>query len=964
MKKNILDASKLRNRYYFIVDTLIFLIITTLALIVRLDGNLGSIHNYQWLLCFATLFFASIKLSTLIGFGIYSRFWQYAGARDFIDIASAIFLATLIEAVALNFLYNLSGSYFPVISNLPRSLFLIDALLSLVAVSGFRYGMRELLQHRKLRNARCKVAMPQSNTRVLIVGAGNAGTSLVRQMQFSSEHGLLPIAFIDDNPSKLHQKILGINVVGNRLKIGHVIQSMRIDKVIIAMPSAAGENIRAIVEICNQRNVPVITLPSLTEILSGDRGIKVNNLRNVEIEDLLRRQPIKTDLQKVSELVRGKKILVTGAGGSIGSEICRQVCTFQPSEIMLLGKGENSIFLIHQELERAIQSMGLDIPVPKLHTYICDIRSYSRLKYIFENFRPNIVFHAAAHKHVPLMELNPPEAITTNIIGTKNLVELANAYNVENFVMISTDKSVNPTNIMGATKRVAEMVVLQIAKKYHKSFTVVRFGNVLGSRGSVVPTFKRQIATGGPVTITHPDIIRYFMTIPEAVQLVLQTSVLGRGGEVCMLDMGEPVKIVDLAKDLIHLSGYEVGKDIDIVYTGLRPGEKLFEELFIPGEKYERTEHEKIRVVWNASDRLPQYLDATIAKLAEAAEYNDSWTICTLLKTIVLGYVPSLSFNSESDETVSEVVVGKLGDRQLTAINQNLKIDMHKLAQVSRLEHIYNHSSNDGIDYYPVYQPRFSTRDLQTALEEEQFIFYYQPIVDLKTAEIKGFEALIRWYHPQRGMVSPNDFIPLAEEMGFINTIGWWVMEEGCRQLRSWWDNGLAQEMTLNLNLSAYQIQDSNLLKRIDRLMQSSQMPTSALKLEITESVFIENDRTIKTLHALKERGFQMALDDFGTGYSSLSYLHSLPIDILKVDKSFVQQIGDEHRQCNLVTAILGIAQTLNLAIVAEGIETPHQLATLQALNCDLGQGYLFAAPLPAAKAEELLHNPVMTLTT
>ncbi|MGA1282967.1 MAG: putative bifunctional diguanylate cyclase/phosphodiesterase [Prochlorothrix sp.] len=254
--------------------------------------------------------------------------------------------------------------------------------------------------------------------------------------------------------------------------------------------------------------------------------------------------------------------------------------------------------------------------------------------------------------------------------------------------------------------------------------------------------------------------------------------------------------------------------------------------------------------------------------------------------------------------------------------------------------------------------------ELRRAIEQQEFRLFYQPIVDLKTAQIKGFEALIRWYHPQRGIVSPNNFIPLAEEMGFINTIGWWVMEEGCRQLRSWWDHGLAQGMTLNLNLSAYQIQDSHLLEHIDRLMQFSQMPTSALKLEITETVFIENDRTIKTLHALKERGFQIALDDFGTGYSSLSYLHSLPIDILKVDKSFVQQIGDQHRQCNLVTAILGIAQTLNLAIVAEGIETLQQLTTLQALNCDLGQGYLFAAPLPAAKAEELLRNPVITFTT
>ncbi|BBC27195.1 polysaccharide biosynthesis protein [Pseudanabaena sp. ABRG5-3] len=948
MKKNILDASKVRNRYYFIVDTLIFLIITTLALIVRLDGNLGSIPNYQWLLCFATLFFASIKLSTLIGFGIYSRFWQYAGARDFIDIASAIFLATVIEAVALNFLYNLSGSYFPVISNLPRSLFLIDALLSLVAVSGFRYGMRELLQHRKLRNARCKVAMPQSNTRVLIVGAGNAGTSLVRQMQVSSEHGLLPIAFIDDNPSKLHQKILGINVVGNRFKIGHVIQSMRIDKVIIAMPSAAGENIRAIVEICNQRNVPVITLPSLTEILSGDRGIKVNNLRNVEIEDLLRRQPIETDLQKVSELVRGKKILVTGAGGSIGSEICRQVCNFQPSEIMLLGKGENSIFLIHQELEKAIQSMGLDIPVPKLHTYICDIRSYSRLKYIFENFRPNIVFHAAAHKHVPLMELNPPEAITTNIFGTKNLVELANAYNVENFVMISTDKSVNPTNIMGATKRVAEMVVLQIAKKYHKSFTVVRFGNVLGSRGSVVPTFKRQIAAGGPVTITHPDIIRYFMTIPEAVQLVLQTSVLGRGGEVCMLDMGEPVKIVDLAKDLIHLSGYEVGKDIDIVYTGLRPGEKLFEELFIPGEKYERTEHEKIRVVWNASDRLPQHLDATLAKLAEAAEYNDSWTICTLLKTIVLGYVPSLSFNSESDETVSELVADKLGDRELTAINQNLKIDMNKLAQVSRLEHIYNQSSNDGIDYYPVYQPRFSARDLQTALEEQQFIFYYQPIVDLKTKKTIGFESFLRWQHPEQGLIASCDFIEDLEESGLIIALGWWTIDEICHHINIWEQQFPNKPIEISLNLSVQQFFHPDLLAQITTIIYKYAISPASLALEIPESTIRNNPQMATTiLSKLKALGVKLQLDKFGIDLDFVNYSQAMPLlysqfDRLKIHQTVIQDLTNNN---HLLISINKFAQALNIDVIAVGVETSAQRDRLESLNCKYGQGYLFAKP-------------------
>lgn len=951
MKKSILDVSKLRNRYYFIVDTWMFLILTTLALIVRLDGNLGSIPDYQWLLCFTTLLFTVTKLATFIGFGIYSRFWQYAGAKDFIDIASAILLATVIEGLILDFLYKVSGSHFPVISNLPRSLFLIDALLSLVAVSGFRYGMRELLQHRKVKNARYKVATSHSNTRVLIVGAGNAGTSLVRQMQVSSQYKLQPIAFIDDNPSKLHQKILGINVVGDRFKIGHVIQSLRIDKVIIAMPSAAGENIRAIVDICKQSNVPVITLPSLTEILSSDRGVKVNNLRNVEIEDLLRRQPIETDLQKVSELVRGKKILVTGAGGSIGSEICRQICNFQPSEIMLLGKGENSIFLIHQELEKAIQSMGLDTPVPKLHTYICDVRSYSRLKHIFKNFRPHIVFHAAAHKHVPLMELNPPEAITTNVFGTKNLVELANDYHVENFVMISTDKAVNPTNIMGATKRVAEMVVLQTAKKHKKSFTVVRFGNVLGSRGSVVPTFKRQIAAGGPVTITHPDIIRYFMTIPEAVQLVLQTSVLGRGGEVCMLDMGEPVKILDLAKDLINLSGYEVGKDIGIVYTGLRPGEKLFEELFIPGEKYERTEHEKIRVVWNASDRLPQHLDATLVKLAEAAEHNDSWTICTLLKNIVLGYVPSLVFNSELDETVSDIIVNKLRDRELTAINQNLKIDINKLAQVSRLEHLYsqdNRSNNANIDYYPSSRLRFSARDLQIALEEKQFMFYYQPIIDLKTKKTNGFESFLRWQHPEQGLISSCDFIEDLEESGLIIELGWWTIDEICHHINIWEQQFLNKSIEISLNLSAQQFFHPNLLTQISEIINKYAISPASLALEIPESTIRNNPQVaITVLSKLKVLGVKLQLDKFGVNLDFENYSQEIPLlysqfDRLKIHQTVIQDLTNNN---HLLISINRFAQALNIDVIAVGVETSAQRDRLESLNCKYGQGYLFAKP-------------------
>jgi FlaA1/EpsC-like NDP-sugar epimerase/EAL domain-containing protein (putative c-di-GMP-specific phosphodiesterase class I) len=948
MSKNSLDISKIRNRYYFIVDILIFLMVTTLSLIIRLDGNIGAISDYQSMLCFATLLFASIKLTTLISFGIYSRFWQYAGARDFVDIAVAILLATVIEGFALAFIYNLSGSRFSVISNLPRSLFLIDALLSLVAISGFRYGMREILQHQRIRDARYKLSIPQSNTRVLIVGAGNAGAALVRHMQVSSEYGLLPIAFIDDNPSKLNQKILGINVVGNQSKISHVIQSMRIDKVIIAMPSAAGKNIRAIVDSCKQINIPVITLPSLAEILSSDRGIKVNNLRNVEIDDLLRRQPIETDLQRVSALVQGKKILVTGAGGSIGSEICRQILSFKPSEIMLLGKGENSIFMVHQELEKTMQSMGNNLPIPKLHTYICDIRSHSRLKNVFENFRPQIVFHAAAHKHVPLMELNPPEAITTNIFGTKNLVELANVYNVENFVMISTDKAVNPTNIMGATKRVAEMVVLQVAKKYKKSFTVVRFGNVLGSRGSVVPTFKRQIAEGGPVTITHPDIIRYFMTIPEAVQLVLQTSVLGRGGEVCMLDMGEPVKILDLAKDLIHLSGFEVGKDIEIIYTGLRPGEKLFEELFIPGEKYERTEHEKIRVVWNASDRLPQHLDTTIAKLGEAAEHNDSWAICELLKTVVLGYVPSITLKPGSSEIVGNITRDKALDRKFTAINQDLTVDVNKLAQVSRLEHLYNRASNTDIDYYPISQPRFSARDLQIALEEQQFMFYYQPIVDLKTKKTIGFESFLRWQHPERGLIASCDFIEDLEKSGLIISLGWWTIDEICHHINIWEQQFPSKPIEVSLNLSVQQFFHPDLLMQITKLINKYAISPASLALEIPESTIRNNPKlATRILSNLKSLGLKLQLDKFGMDLDSVNYSQASPLlysqfDRLKIHQSVIQDITTNN---HLLRSITKFAQVLNIDIIAVGVETSAQRDQLESLNCKYAQGYLFAKP-------------------
>jgi FlaA1/EpsC-like NDP-sugar epimerase len=504
----------------------------------------------------------------------------------------------------------------------------------------------------------------------LVVGAGSAGVSLVQEMQRNPQLGFYPVAFIDDDPRKLHARIRGISVVGDRHTIPDAIHSLEIHKVIIAMPTVAGQVIREIVDICKATGTHACTLPGIHEILNG--RVRLDSIRDVRIEDLLRREPVQTDIERVSQFLQSKKVLITGGGGSIGSELCRQICKCRPAEMMLIGHGENSVFVIQQELEQLIQLLKEDGKAqgytPRIYTFIGDIRDRDRLKHAFERFQPDVIFHAAAHKHVPLMELNPPEAITNNVLGTKNLLDLALQYNVKHFVMISTDKAVNPTNVMGASKRVAEMLVLQAAQKSGLPYVAVRFGNVLGSRGSVVPTFKKQIAVGGPVTVTHPEICRYFMTIPEAVQLVLQAAVLGRTGEVLMLNMGKPVKIVDLAKELIRLSGYEVNKDIDIVFTGLRPGEKLFEELFIKGEEYEPTEHEKLLIVKNASQIIPQSLNMIVESLCQAAIKNDGNSILFLLEQVVPGYKPKYSGNNRSSTSINSENLAKLHENILTTV--------------------------------------------------------------------------------------------------------------------------------------------------------------------------------------------------------------------------------------------------------------------------------------------------------
>jgi FlaA1/EpsC-like NDP-sugar epimerase len=517
----------------------------------------------------------------------------------------------------------------------------------------------------------------QIMTPVAIMGAGEAGSLIVRELLRNPQLGLRVVAFFDDDPSKWRMRLHNIPVVGNRYAIPEAAVRYRFRQVIIAMPTAPGREIRDIVGICERAGVTTKIMPGMYELLGGK--VQVTQLRNVEIEDLLRREPIRTDIEAVRELIRGKRVMVTGGGGSIGSELARQIWRFGPAQLILLGHGENSIFEIYHELqERRLANPGPTGGVadekPILTPVIADIRFADQMQLIFQRYRPEIVFHAAAHKHVPLMELNPTEAVTNNILGTWYLLQAALASGVNHFVMISTDKAVNPTSIMGASKRVAELLVQEAAQRSGKPYVAVRFGNVLGSRGSVVHTFKRQIAAGGPVTVTHPEMRRYFMTIPEAVQLVLQASVLGKGGEVFVLDMGEPIRIVDLARDLIELSGLEVGRDIEIVFTGPRPGEKLFEELFVDGENYTRTRHEKIYVATHPDGMLPFDLDDGVMALAVAARRHDREAIIRLLQNLVPEYRPpdvlmaarsddgTVAVESKRLETGRSPVPGWVGD--------------------------------------------------------------------------------------------------------------------------------------------------------------------------------------------------------------------------------------------------------------------------------------------------------------
>lgn len=503
-------------------------------------------------------------------FDLYHRAWEYASVNELILIVKAVSASILVTALIVP-LITMKPPFF--------RLYFITWMMHLILIGGSRLSWR--LYRRMFMEDNVK------KQPTLIVGAGEGGSMMINQMYRSPYMGMEPVLAVDDDPRK--QKIhiaQGVKVQGTTNDIPELIKRFRIKKVIIAIPTLSQKRLQEITKIAENPGIDVLIMPNIEGVMTGE--IEVQPLKRVDVEDLLGREPVELDMATISKELTGRTIMVTGAGGSIGSEICRQVCRFEPERIVLLGHGENSIYLIHQELQNLYQSRIDIVPV------IADVQDRNRIEHIIQTYAPYVIYHAAAHKHVPLMEANPREAVKNNVIGTKNVAELAKQYGVRKFVMISTDKAVNPPNVMGASKRVAEMVVQSLNDENSKTDLVaVRFGNVLGSRGSVIPLFKKQIEAGGPVTVTHPEMTRYFMTIPEASRLVLQAGALAKGGEVFVLDMGEPVKIVDLAKNLIRLSGYTI-EDIGIEFTGIRPGEKLYEELLSEEEIHPEQVYEKI----------------------------------------------------------------------------------------------------------------------------------------------------------------------------------------------------------------------------------------------------------------------------------------------------------------------------------------------------------------------------------
>jgi FlaA1/EpsC-like NDP-sugar epimerase len=589
---------RFRNRYLLVSDAALLAVLPLVVYALRFESFAWGLEHTRTAFVFAIVM-VPLEIAILLGFGLYRRLWRFASIWELKLIFAAGIAAGVVAWVVGAAVLPLSGL---VTVRVPLSVLAMYSIFSIAIVATPRLLLRVTSKRYPQRRA------SDVDRRVLIAGAGAAGEMVVKEIHRNPQLGLTPVGFVDDDGTKLGLRLGALRVLGTLEQIRQVAERERVQELIIAMPRAPGSAVRKVVRAAYEAGLRTRTVPGLFEILDG--RVSVAALREVQIEDLLRRSPIQTDLEAVRRLAAGRTVLVTGAGGSIGAELCRQLAALEPTKLILLGHSENPIFETFHEL-LADETRTTMIPV------IADIRDRRRTQRFFAEHKPYAVFHAAAHKHVPLMEENVSEAITNNVLGTRNIVDAAIGCGTQHFVLISTDKAVRPTNVMGASKRVAECIVQNAARLHNRHFVSVRFGNVLGSRGSVVPTFLRQIQDGGPVTVTHPDMRRYFMTIPEAVQLVLQAGALGRGGELFMLDMGEPVRIVDLARDMIRLSGLEEGSDIEIQFTGIRPGEKLYEEMFFNHEIAEPTEHPKVLRARNGQHDV--CTDLEIAALIEAS---------------------------------------------------------------------------------------------------------------------------------------------------------------------------------------------------------------------------------------------------------------------------------------------------------------------------------------------------------
>ncbi|WP_418792204.1 polysaccharide biosynthesis protein [Phosphitispora sp. TUW77] len=632
-----------QTRIFFlsIIDAAIVALAVILSYLIRFDFQI--VPQYFSLLPYAVFGHAVLFIIIFNRLDMYRRIWKYASIGELVQLVKA---AAFTEIVFF-LIYSVLHQQYPEII-VPRSIFFLAWMLIIFGIGGARMFWRMFRDSYMSRRHRT------GNHRTLIVGAGQAGVLVAKELKHSSDS--YPVAFIDDDQTKLNLEIMGMPVLGGRDRIHEIVKSHDIEKIIIAIPSASQSEIIRIIEICKNTGVKLMILPNASDLIT--KRFSVSMIREVSVEDLLGRDQVNVDLEGVANYVTCQVILVTGAGGSIGSELCRQIVAFAPEKLILLGHGENSIYDIEMELKKTH-------PDQNIVAIIADIQDRQGINEVFAAHRPAVVFHAAAHKHVPLMESNPVEAVKNNVLGTRNVAECAHEYGASRFVMISTDKAVNPTSIMGATKRVAELFVQGLGRISPTKFVAVRFGNVLGSRGSVIPLFKKQIADGGPVTVTDPNMVRYFMTIPEAVQLVIQAGAFAEGGEIFILDMGQPVKIDDLARDLIRLSGLEPDRDIEITYTGIRPGEKLYEEILTNEEGISATRNDRI-FVGQPGDYSWDELQFMVRKLEKAVTRNQAaeraGEIRELLQQIVPAYhlpVYKRAVVEEIMQSRSETAAGK-----------------------------------------------------------------------------------------------------------------------------------------------------------------------------------------------------------------------------------------------------------------------------------------------------------------